>query len=168
MAEPRFREVHRRLVDLPIEAVWPATLAVRAGEVRLLGPFMAVRDLPARLLRSRPTGVVGARSMLDELRGEGFYFPRCDERPAGGRALVVACAAGRFWSPSQDAAVPLAGIDEFLAHDAPSTAKVVATFEAIARGGATELVTETRIAGTDARADRVFRRYWAVIRGPSG
>jgi hypothetical protein len=106
--------------------------------------------------------------MLDEMAGQGVLLARCDDRPAGGRALVLACAAGRFWSPSQDAAVPLASHEAFLAHDAPRSARVAATIEAIDLGGATLLVTETRVAGTDAAADRTFGRYWRVIRGPSG
>jgi hypothetical protein len=168
LPSPRFVEVHRRTVDLPIAVVWPAALTVLTGEVRLMAPFTALRDLPARLRRSRAVGVDHDRTMLAELLHQGFFHARWDDEPTAGRAVVLSCAAGRFWSPTQDAATTLTSVEDFTAHDTPRSARIAASLAAIDRGDHTELVTETRVSGTDAAADRTFRRYWMLIRGPSG
>ena len=47
-------------------------------------------------------------------------------------------------------------------------AKAVLSIEVVERGELTEIITETRIAGTDSAARRAFARYWLLIRGPSG
>ena len=135
---------------------------------------MAVRDLPTRLRRTGPATPDGDRAdaggttMLAELAAQGFLPVRVDPAPTGGRALALVCGAGRFWSLTDDAAVPLATAEDFLTVDRPGVVRVATSLEVVQHADHTELVTETRIAGTDAAADRTFRRYWAVIRGPSG
>jgi hypothetical protein len=109
--------------------------------------------------------------MLASFADEGFVPLRVDAPGVAverGRALAIYGAAGRFWSPTGDAAVRFAGYDEFLAFATPGYARLAATLEAVDRGDHTELVTETRVLGTSAGATRRFAPYWALIRVPSG
>lgn len=169
LPEYRFGERHRRRVDLAIERVWPAALAVTQREVRLLGPLTAIRELPARLrVGARPDAAAADRPLLEGFVDEGFLPVRTDAAPHDGRAVVLFCAAGPFWSPTRDAALHLATVAEFVECTTPKVAKLAATLEAVDCGDHTELVTETRVAGTDAAANRAFGAYWCVIRGPSG
>lgn len=106
--------------------------------------------------------------MLDDFEAKGFLSVRRDATPLDGRGLVLLCVAGRFWSPTGDAALSLAGLDDFVNCVTPGVAKAVATLEAVEHGDHTELVTETRVVGVDAAANRAFAAYWALIRVPSG
>jgi len=168
MPDAPFGEAHRRIVDHPIDRVWPAALAVTPREVRTLGPLLALRGLPARLRGRLRAGTGAQRSMIDEFVAEGFVLLRRDAVARNGRAVVLFGAAGRFWSPTGNAPVPFGDPEAFLAFDEPGYAKTVARLEAIAEGGQTRLETETRVVGTDRASTRRFAPYWALIRGPSG
>ncbi|MEM9610718.1 MAG: hypothetical protein AAGA99_25130 [Actinomycetota bacterium] len=164
----RFRELHRRNVDRPIEQVWPAALAVTGSEIRTLGPLFALRGLPRRLLGGRPPQASEPRPLLELFVREGFIVLRRDERPVDGRAVVIFGAAGRFWSPTDNSPIRFGDPASFLACDTPDRAVTVARLEAIAEGGRTRLETETLVAGTDRGAELKFAPYWGLIRYPSG
>lgn len=164
-----FRELHRRVVDAPIEVVWPACLEVTAREVRTLGPLLALRGLPAVLRGKRPPAASAPEPLLDVFTGEGFVLLRRDGHPVDGRAVVLFGAAGRFWSITGNAPMRFDGPEDFLAFDGPDHAKTVARLEAIDLGdGTTRIETETVVAGTDRASTRRFAPYWALIRLPSG
>ncbi|MDH3755478.1 MAG: hypothetical protein OEU32_16560 [Acidimicrobiia bacterium] len=165
----RFSERHRRLVQSPIADVWPAALDVTPREVRAFGPLILLRGLP-KMFRRRPpesTRDVGG-SLVDLFIATGFVDLRDDTVVHRGRGMVLLGAAGRFWSPADNAPRRFDDAAAFLACDEPGLAKVVVSLEAYDRGDDTELVTETRIACTDQDAERRFGRYWALIRMPSG
>ena len=62
-----------------------------------------------------------------------------------------------------DARRPPRSAEEFQALEG-SLARAVMTFHVEDAGaGTTRLVTQTRVAATDARAERVFARYWRII-----
>lgn len=165
----RFRELHRRRIDLPIDRVWRAAFAVTPREVRLLGPLTVLRELPTRVRRrDRDRNAAGGGPLLDAFLDKGHLLARRDTAPRDGRALVLVCGAARFWSPTNNAAARLNTVDEFLAFDTPRVAKMAFALEAIDRGDHTELITETRVQGTDRAANHAFACYWALIRGPSG
>lgn len=167
-----FREVHRRVVTAPVEEVWPQCLAVRASDIRALGPLVAVRALPARLQRRRSPRLGAPAPLIEAFTREGFVVLRCNPEPIDGRASVVLGAAGRFWSITGNAPVRFGGRSahsDFLAFADPGYAKTVVRLDATDRGdGTTELVTETLVTGTDASSTRRFAPYWALIRLPSG
>ncbi|MEM7285228.1 MAG: hypothetical protein AAF480_02665 [Actinomycetota bacterium] len=166
-----FSEYHRRVVDRPIDDVWPACLAVTVAEVRTLAPLMALRGLPRLLTRRAPEEgpMAGGTPLLETFEGSGFVILRRDEQPVGGRASVMFGAVGRFWSVSHNMPVPIETPAELLAFDEPGFAKTVARLDAVDLGdGRTRIETETRAAGTDAASTRRFAPYWAVIRLPSG
>lgn len=164
----RFRERHQRTIDAPIEAVWSAALEVTAGEVRAFGPLIALRSLPARLLRKPEGGTSNAKPLLVMFEEEGFIRLEGDAEPAMGRARLVMGAAGRFWSPLNNAPVGFESSQDFLDFNEPGFAKTVFDMQAIECDGGVVLSTETIVAGTDAPADRSFGRYWLLIRLPSG
>ncbi len=165
-----FVEVHSRIVDRAIDQVWPACLDVTVGQVRTLGPLMAVRGLP-RLLRRTSDGIeMNTRTpLLEAFAAEGFVLLRRDEQPVDGFASVLFGATGKFWSITENMPVAFDGLEAFLAFDEPGYATTVCRLEAFDLGdGRTRIETETRVVGTDPASTRKFAPYWAVIRLPSG
>lgn len=164
-----FHELHQRIVDRPIDEVWPHCLDVTAAEIRTLGPLMALRGLPSRLRGRRAPDAGVPAPLLDVFADEGFVVLRRDECPVDGRAQVLFGAAGVFWSLSDNAPTTFAGPAAFLDFDEPGHATTVARLEAIDLGdGTTRIETETRVTGTDRASTRKFAPYWAIIRMPSG
>lgn len=164
-----FRELHTRVVQAPIDEVWPHCLEVAASEIRTLGPLMALRGLPALLRGRRPPQATAPEPLLDVFAGEGFVILRRDVEPADGRAVVLFGAAGVFWSISGNAPVPFDTPAALLAFEEPGYAKTVCRLEAIDLGdGTTRIETETVIVGTDPASTKRFAPYWALIRLPSG
>jgi len=164
-----YRELHQRVVAAPIEEVWPHCLAVSAREIRTLGPLMALRSLPARIMGNGVESASAPRPLLEVFTDEGFVLLRRDCEPRDGRASVVFGGAGRFWSVRNNASITFAGSDAFLDFDEPGNAKTVARLDAVDLGdGTTRIETETLVAGTDPASTRKFRPYWALIRLPSG
>lgn len=168
LPRPRFAEVHRRTVDLPIDQVWPAALSVTAQEIRTLGPLMALRGLPRTLLGRRAVSAADPLPLLDVFQREGFVLLRRDEQPVDGRAVVLFGAAGRFWSPTGNSPLAFDGPQAFLEFDRPDHAVTVCRLEAVADGERTRIETETLVGGTDRVAEAKFAPYWALIRLPSG
>jgi len=151
-------EVHSIEIAAPPDAVLAALRALTPREVRLVGALMAVRTLPARLLRrSRPA----ARNRgLDEPLLGGLHrrgFAMLAERPDE----LVLGAIGRFWK-AEGEILRVPG-DEFVTFDEPGFAKAVMNFHVGAVSGGTVVTTETRIRGTDEEARRKFRRYWRIV-----
>ncbi len=164
-----YRELHQRLVEAPIEDVWPHCLDISAREIRTLGPLMALRRLPARIMGKGAESASAPRALLEVFTDEGFVLLRRDSEPRNGRASIVFGGVGRFWSVRNDAPIAFVDGDAFLDFDEPGHAKTVARLDAIDRGdGTTRLETETLVAGTDPASTRRFRAYWALIRLPSG
>ncbi|MDH3680988.1 MAG: hypothetical protein OEV40_13690 [Acidimicrobiia bacterium] len=168
IAAPTFSERHARRIDLPIERVWPAALAVKGSEIRTLGPLSSLRGLPAKLLGRHEEREGPEPTLLDGFAGGGFVVLRRDAEPVDGRALVVMGAVGRFWHPIGNQPLRLDSGADLLSFDEPGYACAVATIEAVDRGDHTELITETRVRGTDRSATLRFAPYWALIRYPSG
>lgn len=170
LSDAPFSEYHSRTLRAPIDAVWPHCLAVTAREIRTFGPLIALRTLPARMLRREPVEPDDTdRPLLDIFVEEGFVLLRRDESPRDGRATAQVGAAGRFWSPSANAPIRFDDPQAFLDFDTPGYAKTVARIDAIDLGdGTTRVETETIVAGTDRASTRKFAPYWALIRLPSG
>jgi hypothetical protein len=143
-------EVHRRASDAPPAAIWEAIHDLKGEELRLMQVLMGLRSLG----RSRG----GEQTVLRSFQRMGFRV--IAEEP--GDELVVA-GIGRFWKPSGGLR-RVEGPDHFAAFEEPGYAKVAFNFQ-LGEGG---LSTETRIAGTDARARRLFGFYWMAIRPGSG
>ena len=164
-----FTELHARVVDAPIDTVWPQCLAVTDADVRLLGPLMALRGLPSKLTRRRRPSTSPPRPLIDGFVSAGFVVLGRDPFPADGHASIVFGAAGRFWSAAGNAPIAFDDADQFLAFDRPGYAKTVARLDAIDLGnGATRIETETIVTGTDPASTRRFGWYWRLIRLPSG
>jgi hypothetical protein len=133
-------------------AVWAAVREVSGGELRLMAGLMRVRSLGRRPFEAGP--------VLDAFRKMGFA--EVAEEP--GRQLVLA-GVGRFWRPDGGLR-RVQGRDWFTGFDEPGYAKVAFDFRFDA--ATRTLSTETRIAGTDARAARIFGLYWLAVRPGSG
>ncbi len=163
-----FSELHTRVIDRPIDEVWPACLSVTAKQVRTLGPLMMLRDVPKLFGAGRKVPVGVPKPLVDVFVENGFVLIRRDEVPTNGRATVLFGAIGKFWSPAHNAPIAMSP-SELLAFDEPDFAKTIARLEAIDLGnGTTRIETETGIVGTDPASTRKFAPYWAIIRLPSG
>jgi hypothetical protein len=158
---PRYdvHELHDRHVGAPPAAAYAAVRAVTPLDVRLLLPLMAMRVLPGLFLRRRLPGVDPRAPVLEAFLRNGFLL--LGERR--GEEVVVG-AVGRFWQVSGAQGVrPIGSPEEFKAFDEPGWARAVTNFFVRPDGTGSRVSTETRVAGTDAEATRMFRRYWRVI-----
>lgn len=165
----RYRELHHRVIDAPIDEVWPHCVEVTSGEIRLLGPLMSARGLPARLRGRQAPVPLGSKSLLDGFVEEGFIVVRQDTTPADGRASIIFGAAGIFWSMAHNSPIPFDSAADFIAFDTPGYAKTIARLDAIDLGdGTTRVETETLVHGTDPTSTKKFGPYWAIIRLGSG
>lgn len=151
MPEYDRREVHRRTVTAPPEAIWAAVKELRSDEMTLMRMLMGIRTLGRRRGDD-------ARPVLSAFRGMGFRL--IDEEPE--KELVIA-GIGRFWQLSGGLRV-VESREQFASFEEPNYAKVAFNFR-LEDG---ELSTETRILGTDAHASRRFGLYWLLVRPGSG
>ena len=158
MPEYDVREVHELWVPAKPETAYEAVRAVTAKEVRLFGPLMGLRAVPARL-GGRPRSLNAGVPLLAQLLRAGFVDLGADP----GSEIVVG-AVGRFWSPSGN--LPVRTIrtrEEFTDFARPDYSKAAMNFSIEPQGDGSLVRTETRIIGTDAEATRKFRRYWWLI-----
>jgi hypothetical protein len=150
----QFGEHHEIRITARPDRVMAAARAVTAREIRLFLLLTWLRSprWPARGQESilHPAA---DQPLLDVALRSGFVMLR--EEP--GREIVfgaVVCC---------DARRPPRSAEEFAALEG-SLARAVMNFHAMdTGGGVTRLVTQTRVAATDARAERVFARYWRLI-----
>ena len=149
-----FGEHHEILVAAPPDRVLAATRAVTAREIRLFRLLTWLRS--PRFSRGGRESILNPsadRPILDVALRSGFVLLREE----AGREIVfgaVVCCAPR---------VPPRSAEEFQALSG-SLARAVMNFHVEdAGGGVSRLVTQTRVAATDAEAQRVFARYWRVI-----
>jgi hypothetical protein len=145
------REVHRRRIHAPADAIWEAAKELRGDEMAVMRLLMGIRTL------GRGSGN-GQRTVLSSFRGMGFRLIAEDP----GEEMVVA-GIGRFWQPSGGLR-KVESAEQFAAFAEPGYAKVAFNF----RLEGEVLSTETRIAGTDAHARRRFGAYWLLVRPGSG
>ncbi len=150
----QFGEAHEILIAATPERVLTATRAVTAGEIRFFRLLTWLRSprLPGRGDESILNP--GAdRPILDVALRSGFVLLREEEDRELVFGAVVCC--GRR--------VPPRSAEEFQTLSG-SLARAVINFHVEdAGGGRSRLVTQTRVATTDARSERVFARYWRVI-----
>jgi hypothetical protein len=145
------REVHRHTTGAPPPAVWEAVHGLSGDELKLMRLLMGIRTLGRRDEKS-------SRTVLEGFERMGFRVVAEDP----GRELVIA-GIGRFWKPSGGLR-RVEGPEHFTNFDEPDYAKVAFNF----RLDGDKLSTETRIAGTDAHARRLFKLYWLMVRPGSG
>jgi hypothetical protein len=158
MPEYDVHEVHELWVPAGPERAYEAVTAVTASEVRLFGPLMSLRAVPARL-RGRPRTSDARAPLLTQMLDSGFV----DLGAEPGSEVVVG-AVGRFWSPTGN--LPVRTIrthEEFKEFAQPGYSKAAMNFSVQPQGNGSIVRTETRIVGTDAEATRKFRRYWWLI-----
>lgn len=164
-----FCELHTRTINQSIDHVWPECIDVEIGDVRTMGPLMALRHLPKQLSGKDSIELEAPDSLLDAFASNGFIILRKDLEPVDGRAVILFGAAGKFWSLTSNEPHLFESPQEFLEFNEPGWAKTVCRLEAIDLGdGTTRIETETLIAGTDSASTRKFAPYWAIIRLPSG
>ncbi len=152
-------EIHATQIHGSPAHVFAAVKSVTAEEVFLLRTVMAVRALPARLLRkTRPRLTAGA-PLLDQFLRGGFLL--LAEVPD--RELVVG-RIGQFWKLSGGAFPSVTTGDEFRVFGLPGFAKAVVNFLVTGNaGGGVRLSTETRVYLSDPVARRKFGLYWRLI-----
>ncbi len=156
-------ELHDTWLATDPDTAYQALAATTPPEVRLLGPLMALRSLPAVLTGRKIEGSPG-RTVFDSLETSGFA--RIAEEP--GREIVYG-VVGRFWKLAGNA--PLRSVhdrDTFMRFNQPGYAKAAMNFIVRAEGRGTRLITETRIQTTDPASSRSFRRYWRIVKPGSG
>jgi hypothetical protein len=119
---------------------------------------MAVRALPALLLRRRPIEYSRSDTLIELFLHNGFV--QLGTRPG---EELAAGAIGHFWSPVGNRPLPIASAEEFAVFDQPGYAKGAFNVTVEPSGEGALVRTETRIAGTDPNATRRFGHYWRLI-----
>lgn len=157
LPEYDINEIHDIWVPVAPDRALSAIRAVTAREVRLLGPFMAIRSLP-RLLARKSSEIDGGRPILAQFVEQGFTSLDVQD---DGFALG---AIGKFWRPIGNSPVPgVSGGEGFNAFEQPGFAKAAMSFEAKPENGGARITTETRVRSTSRGARWRFRVYWALI-----
>ena len=151
-------ECHARVVDADVEMTWAA---VRRADLSRIGPVRALlvaRAVPGRLrtrTRGEPAPPAPPFTFADMPR---VGFALLVERPAE----IAFGAVTRPWEIGDEQPVAI-GPDAFAAFDQPGYAKVAFAIRADPYGPHRTLVlTETRVATTDAHSRRRFTAYWRV------
>jgi hypothetical protein len=150
----QFGEHHEILVAATPERVLLAAQAVTAGEIRLFRLLTWLRS--PRWPGSGHESILnpGAeKPILDVALRSGFVLLREEKDRELVFGAVVCC--GRREPPRS--------AEEFDALSGSLARAVMNFYVEDAGGGRSRLVTQTRVAATDARAERVFARYWRVI-----
>lgn len=150
----QFGESHEIRIEAPPERVLEAARAVTAREIRL---FLLLTWLRSPRWPGRGQASIlhpdADQPLLDVALRTSFVMLREDP----GREIVfgtVVCCGPR---------VPPRTAEEFHALEG-SLARAVMNFHVEAAGdGTSRLVTETRVAASDAHARRAFARYWRII-----
>jgi hypothetical protein len=149
-------EHHETAVDAPADRAYRAVKEIDLARSPIVLALLFARGLPHLF-----TGAVKPklRLRLEDVLESGFVA--LAEEP--GRELVLGIV-GKFWRPGSG--VRRIEPSEFTAFDEPGYSKAVWNFLVTDRGaGGSTVVTETRVASTDADARRNFGWYWRLI-GP--
>jgi len=146
------REVHRRRCADAGSAL-AAVREVTPGEIRGFGALMGIRSLGSSAGAGRDSDSVWEIGLRTGFR----VFDESNGVLAGG-------AIGQFWRLRGGTWAKFGGVDGFRAFDQAGFVKTAIGFWV--DGG--DLVTETRVLGTDPLSARRMARYWLVIRPGSG
>jgi len=161
-SNPDASEVHSIEIAATPEVVYQALWTTDMGSSVIVKGLVALRSLPAFLLRPRCPSIRSRKLTLHSLVEAGFG--RLAEEP--GREVVLGIN-GRFWRP-------MGNTEPFKREDfdrpvAPGFARGVWNFSVEARGPRrTVLTTETRIVCGDEASRLKFRVYWMLVRPFSG
>lgn len=155
-----FRERHERLLaDATPTQAMDALRQLRPADLPVTSSLMALRALPAFAL-----SLIGAArrpplrgSWLDTLIAYGFVVLASEPEE------LVLGAIGHFWKPT-GGLVTIERPADFVSFRDPGYARGAISCTARPAGDGTRLVTETRVAATDAEALRAFARYWRLVR----
>lgn len=151
----QFGEHHEIRIAAPPQRVFAALKAVREREIRLFrlltwlrSPRLPWGGHPESILNPSPE-----RPLLEVALRSGFVLLREEADREVVFGAVVCCGVRH----------PPRTAEQFRALEG-SLARAVMNFHVEdAGGGSSRLVTQTRVAATDARAERVFARYWRLI-----
>ena len=149
-------EHHEAAVEAPPERTYRAVKEIDLARSPIVLALLFARGLPHLF-----TGAVKPKRRLtfDDILESGFVV--LAEEP--GRELVLGIV-GKFWQLSSG--VHRIDASAFTGFDEPGYSKAVWNFLVTDRlGGGSTVVTETRVASTDAEARRNFGWYWRLI-GP--
>lgn len=154
LPEFQFHERHQRQVNASPPQVMAAVQRYQPEQDRVFRGLIALRELPATLLRRPPAAPFGLHN-----------FTRLAQRQDQELAYGL---IGRFWQPDYGL-VACADGDAFRDFADAGTPKLLLGFMAQASTqGHTTLVTETRVWCPDRASLLRFAPYWYLIRPVSG
>jgi hypothetical protein len=149
----QFGEAHEIRIQAPPERVFAAVKAVTAREIRF---FRLLTWLRAPHFGEAPQSILNPaadRPILDVALQSGFVLLH---EEAGREVVVGTVVCCSLRGPVRDAS-------EFRTLQG-SLARAAMNFHVTDEGGGvSRLVTQTRVAASDARAERRFAAYWRVI-----
>ena len=147
LPKPEIRTTHRRRAAVAPDALWAAAAGVRLDQTRTIG----------RLVRWRIPGVPADQSFAGLLSHAPFGV--LDE----GERWSISGLCGRIWTLARDYP-PIDGPEAFRAYDDSRSVRVLfAHWVRELDGGASEIVSEARVAPTDRIASARLRALWVVV-----
>ncbi len=154
-----FHELHSVMIKATAEKVFKAMKELTATELSpLVFLLMAIRGLPARLLRRQAEEKPPAGPFLEQMYRGGFI--PLEEAPD---KEIVFGLIGQFWKAAGGVAPDIHEAQEFLSFDDRAFAKVAANLYIQEVNGSVRCSTETRIHVPGPSARRKFALYWWVI-----
>lgn len=164
---PRYDVSERHAIEVraTVAEAYEALFTVDFAESGLLRVLLAVRRLPALLMRRRDVRVSPSRVRMTLASLEPAGFIRLATVP---QSEVVVGIEGRFWALDGGRCSPDRA-DFTERGPLPGTARGVWNFSFTSLGDArTRVATETRVLCADASTRRRFLPYWLLIRAGSG
>lgn len=141
--------------------VWAALHSTSISDMPVSGALLRLRLLPATLTRRRKPVVYRDRtgSLVESLVANRFIeLYREDD------VLLTLGVIGQFWKLSGGTDARVDSPEQFDGFETPGFVKASIDFHIVRVGDGTRLSTGTYNAATDADTEKVFRRYWRVIR----
>jgi hypothetical protein len=164
-----FAVVHAGVFRAPPEACYPAARGLDLLGDPVIRTLLGLRSLPQRLadsLGARRDAALAAPPRtfrLEDMLGPPIAWLLLGEEPG---VQIVLGQVGRPWQPVGASEGPAVESAAFAAFDRPDFAKIAFSLRVQPYGASSSIVTmETRVALTDPRSLRRFKRYWRVV-GP--
>jgi hypothetical protein len=158
-----FSDVNTIVVHASPQSIMRAYAAVTLGEMTLLRPLFALRELPARLTRHEPI----ADMPLDEPFSRWALAPGSPWIQLGEEPFEEVMGAIGNFAQSNIEFVDVSGPEEFKSFDDPVYSKTVLGIRVTPGGNPVSgytLVAESRTHVPDPKLCCRFGRYWRIIR----
>ncbi len=157
-----FSETHSVAIRGERDEILRVIKTLPAESLPLVNVLMKIRTLPSLFRSANWYKPEPGKPVIEQITGSGFILlgETSDE--------ILLGIIGKFWRPAAGICLQYDGPGGFREFHEPGWAKAGWNFHVAGEKGRAVLTTQTRILATDAKARRLFRFYWAMVRPGSG